>query len=100
MDFIAYLPYLSSQHSVAKDQCEQRDAQDPLGAVGRGDVGWRHGGAQVLPAHGPGAGNEVGTRVREYIGTLKVKDFKLSHNFVPMVKKELLKGLVVGYIFM
>ena len=54
----------------------------------------------MLPAHGPGAGNEVGTRVREYKGTLKVKDFKLSHNFVPMVKKELLKGLVVGYIFM
>ena len=50
----------SSQAAVETVQHE-RDAQDPLGAVGRDDVGGGHGRAKVLPPDGPGTGNEVGT---------------------------------------
>ena len=49
------------QSAVAKIFVQHdRDAQDPLGAVGRDDVGGGHGRAQVLPLNGPRPGDEVG----------------------------------------
>ena len=53
---------LPSQPAVATSEHE-RDAQDPLRAVGRDDVRGGDGRAQVLPPDGAGAGNEVGAGI-------------------------------------